>query len=168
MSDIVLDTNVLADFIASYYKFEINVSGSFEEYKTISRFFAEKLNLINSNYKNYGVLQDGVIIASTFAFVEIARQFEKIANKRFSIIQFRAFIESPPDWFIIYSLNEELFAYLNLLPSYVVMPGGNSLTLEWADTIHVATALSRDEICLLATTDGRLVNIVDIQKRLYL
>ena len=168
MFDVVLDTNVLADVIAAYYQQNIRFGGNFVEYETITDMLVTKLNEVLNNFRDYGTFEKGVIIGSSFAFIELARQFTRISRGRFSIVQFRAFIESPPEWFIIYPLNGELFQYLNDLPNSVTMKDGSSLSLEWADTIHVATALSRDENCMIATTDGRLESIEEIAARLIL
>lgn len=165
--DVVLDTNLLSDLISSYYRFDIRKSGEFQSHNNINEKFCGKLNLILNNYRNNLTLEDGVIVASSFAFIEIARQFERISNGEYTAIQFKAFIDSPPEWFIIAPINNDLFIYLNELPNSVEMPGGQILTIEWADAIHIATALSRDN-CNVATTDGRLVAIPIIKEKLIL
>jgi len=44
------------------------------------------------------------------------------------------------------------------IPAEVTMPGGNVKRIEWADAIHLATALSHEK-CLLATTDRRIKQV---------
>ena len=94
----------------------------------------------------------GLIIASTFAFVEIARKFQDIVRDRFTRDQFAAFIEQPPNWFFIASVDTALLPYLVQLPSNVRLPNGTLAPLELADSIHLATAMSRDAY-LIATID---------------
>lgn len=166
MPDIVLDTNLLADFIASYYLFEIQSYGKFEKYNSISVELASNLNSILINYRNNNTLQDGIVVASTFGFIEIARKFEIISNQRFGVEKFKAFIDTPPHWFTIVPLSNDLFNRLIELPQSVVMPDDKILPIEWADAIHVATALDRDENCKIAATDGRIINIPLISNRL--
>ncbi len=166
MFDIVLDTNVLSDFIACYYKYDIRKDGDFIEYENLSGNLVFRLNEILNNYRSYDTLNKGVIIASTLAFVEIARQFDKISKGRFTRVQFKAFIDSPPQWFIIETMNNELFPFLQELPSSVKMPNGAKVPIEWADAIHVATALARSENCNIVATDGRIIRILSIQDRI--
>lgn len=167
MFDIILDTNVLSDFIASFYNCDVRNNGNFEAHNSLTAGLANRINGILNNYRSYEALDKGVIVASSFAFVEIARQFEKISNGRFSRVQFKAFIDSPPAWFVIESMNNELFPFLQELPSSVVMPGGTSVPIEWADAIHVATALARNNTCLIAVTDKRIANIPSINNRIF-
>lgn len=165
--DIVLDTNILADFISAYYSFNISTTGNFEPYSTLTKPLIDKLNIILNNYRNNNTLSDGVIVASTFAFIEIARKFKEISNNRFTILQLKAFIHSHPEWFVIAPLNNELFCHLNTLPNSIRI-SNRVLPIEWADTIHVATALNRDPNCMIATTDNRLKGISTISSKLIL
>jgi hypothetical protein len=166
--DIILDTNILSDFIDAYYKFDVGVDGNFEDYKTISPKLCKLLNSILNCYRFNGTLEEGIVGASAFAFIEIARKFEIITELSYSIEKFKAFIESPPEWFVISPLNNDLFLHLNLLPANIQMQDGKILPLEWADTIHVATGLNRDDKCLVAVTDGRLARLEQISHRIFI
>jgi predicted nucleic acid-binding protein len=105
--------------------------------------------------KAYDYMRSHLVVASTFAFLEIARKFVEVSGNRFTIEQFSGFIDQPPEWFWVAPLDESLFLELLRIPPYVTMPGGQLKNIEWADAIHLATALSREN-CLLATTDSRL------------
>lgn len=75
---------------------------------------------------------------------------------RFSVEQFAVFIDSHPEWFVIASLDSTLFLHLCRIPREIALAGGGIKPVEWADAIHIATALSRDEPWLLAATDERI------------
>ena len=53
------------------------------------------------------------MIASTFAFIEVSRQFDQIVREHFTISQFAAFVNQPPDWFFISSIDANLLPYLS-------------------------------------------------------
>lgn len=167
-SDIVLDTNIVADFLAVYFENNVNGHGSFEMRYNLTTSFVNKVNDIINEFRNGEmVFSKGLVVASSFAFVEIARQFEKISKKRFSLEQFRAFIESPPDWFLIETLNVEMFLFFKELPERVVDKDAKHLSIEWADAIHVVTMLIRGNEALLFTTDNRIRLIESLKDRLW-
>lgn len=166
MTDIVLDSNILADVIAQYYE------AGFERFNAVSfitKAQATFLNRILNRYKYDGVPDDeisfGLVIASTLGFVEIARKFDVIVSGRFTVSQFRAFIVQPPEWFLVASIDETLLPYLVDLPAEVITARNAVLPLEWADAIHVATTLSRDK-CVLATSDRTIQQIATFQEYL--
>ena len=155
MKDIALDTNILADFLAQYI-------GDFDEHK---RFYpenntmnSERVRVINNIIKNYEIEPGTFVVASTFAFVEISRKWDIIVNKRFKVEQFSAFVDQPPEWFLISPVDASLFSELLEIPASVKMPAGNLKPIEWADAIHLATAMSREN-CLLAATDRRIKQV---------
>jgi len=155
MKDIVLDTNILADFLAQYF-------GNFEEHK---RFYpakntmnSKRVRVINKIIKYYEIEQRNFVVASTFAFVEISRKWDIIVNKRFKLEKFSAFVEQPPEWFLVSPVESSLFSELLEIPASVKMPAGNFKPIEWADAIHLATAMSREN-CLLATTDSSIKQV---------
>ena len=63
-------------------------------------------------------------------------------------------------------LNNDLFEKLAQLPMKVKVSENNFQVLEWADMIHVATALTRDEECFIAATDQRITKIPQLSERL--
>jgi len=156
MVDIILDTNYLAELITQYYQTNHLENDYFRESSLFQDSLIRELNNIVRNYNN-GFLT-GLIIASSYAFVEIARKFDGIVKDRFTIEKFAAFIEQPPSWFFISSVDYSLFQPLLDIPGYVVL-NGEIKPIEWADALHIATALSRDKPWLLAISDRRMKEI---------
>lgn len=162
--DIVLDTNIAADFLAVFFENKVNSGGAFAAKYRLSVDLVRRVNKILDEYRHgEGVFASGIVVVSSFAFVEIARQFNEISSGRFSLEQFKAFIESPPEWFLIESLNPQLFLLFKEVPEKVTE--GN-LPIEWADAIHVVTAISRGNNSLLSTTDRRIQLIEGLRNRL--
>lgn len=161
-TDIVIDTNVLSDFLAIYFENSISTGEMFTPKYRISKDLSSKINSIVLDHNNDGISKFGKIVASNFAFIELARKFDECSSGRYTIDQFRAFIVSPPEWFVLETVSVDLFNELKKLPSFIEYKG-DKLTIEWADAIHCATALIRGENSLFATSDSRL-NIIPIFK----
>lgn len=166
--DIVLDANVLSDVIAEFYRNSISTHGDFSEQYRISSDLCVMFNEILEDHREEGISKRGKLVASNFAFIEIARKFEEISDSRFSIDEFKAFIDSPPEWFVFEDLNTSLFFELENLPSHVIVgTGTNQKPIEWADAIHAATALLRGERSILATSDSSLKSIEKFRGRVF-
>jgi len=167
MTDIILDTNVLADLLAQYYGDEVRYGEVFESRGFLNPQLVRKLNKIIGWYKGTDDSScPGLVVASSFAFVEIARKFDKIAGARFNLYQFAEFIDQPPEWFIISAVDTNLFFHLSKLPGQVQTHNNKFLPIEWADAIHMATATSRDKPWLLASTDSRIQAAVALRGRI--
>lgn len=167
--DIVLDSDYLAEFLAQY--FDVGLAnrgqGTFHPKGLISKELARKLNSIMiTSQESISTL----VIASALAFVEIARNWEKLAGNRFTIEQFHAFVYQPPIWFDIAPVDSDL------LPSFIDVPtlvkiDSKLKPIEWTDGVHLATVLSRGEAvgsATLATSDHRLIAILQQQGRIIL
>jgi predicted nucleic acid-binding protein len=102
----------------------------------------------------------GHLVASTLAFVEMSRKWEEIVQGRFDVAQMAAFIEQPPEWFVIESLDEALVSVLCDVPAYVQMPEGDIRSLEWTDAVHIATTLIRGVDAQLAATDHEVCETI--------
>lgn len=164
MADIVLDTNILVDVLAQYYEESFRERSYFKTTKWLSRDLVRRLNrILDWHLGNDDSPYPGLIVASSFAFVEIARQFEAIATGRFTVAQFAAFINQPPEWFFIAAVDSTLLPYLCGLPREISLLSGDVKPIEWTDAIHIATALSRDEPRLLAVTDARIREVELLQ-----
>ena len=151
MKDLVCDTDILSEILTQY------LNNSYTPHFVSNGFLSSTIEFhLNETIKN-SMYTKGFVIASAFAFVELARKFDSIFKGTISILKFRAFIDSPPEWFLIEPLSLDLFEPLRTLPSYIVSKKA-SKPIEWADAIHVATALLREN-CYLATTDQRLRDI---------
>ena len=157
MADIVLDTNILADMLAQYFEENFRERGYFTSKGQINEDLVSRINhILRWHVEDNDTPYPGLVIASTFAFLEIARQFDRIVNQRFTLVQFAAFIDQPPEWFLVSAVDQSLFLHLSNLPRDISLPNGDRRPIEWADAIHIATALSRDEPCLLATSDNSI------------
>lgn len=73
--DMVLDTNTLSDFLSIFYSNDIGLNGNFTSGFTISDKVAHDLNKIVETYRYEGAFENILVILSTFAFIEIAKQF---------------------------------------------------------------------------------------------
>jgi len=169
MADIILDTNILADLLAQYYDSAFSKRGLFDNYRTLNKDLVREINKIVAWHTENDWGDDlldptGLVIASTFAFVEIARKFQEIAEDRFTLDQFAAFIDQPPEWFFISSVDAILLPYLTHLPAEVKLSNGGTKPMELADAIHLATAMSRDEY-LIAATDERMRQVSFLSER---
>lgn len=162
MKDIVLDTNILADFLAQYFS-DFQVHKRFSPANNTMN--AERVRVINKIIKSHEVEQSNFVAASTFAFVEISRKWEIIVKGRFTVEKFSAFVDQPPDWFLIPAVESSLFPEFLEIPANVKMSKGLSKPIEWADAIHLATAMSR-EYCLLATTDRRIRQVESFKENI--
>ncbi len=167
MTDIVFDTNVLAELLVQYYGDNVRDKGCFESKGFLNKDLVREMNrTVRRHAENDGSSYPGLLMASSFAFVEIARKFDEIAGGRFTTEQFAAFIEQPPEWFFIADVDASLFPHLNRLPREISLPNGNIKPLEWADAIHAATALSRDDPWLLAATDPSIKQVAVLKDRI--
>jgi predicted nucleic acid-binding protein len=160
--DIVLDTNVLADFLAQYFEDRSRRRPVFHERGFISRELARSMNKIVEQWSDPLIDQyPGHLVASTLAFVELSRKWETIVQERFDVIQMAAFIEQAPVWFVIEPIDETLVSILCEVPAYVRMAQGERRSIEWTDAVHMATVLIRGEGARLAASD-REMRQVDI------
>jgi len=163
MQDIVLDTNILSEFLVQYFLHRQRNGHFTADQVKITDFLNHRVVMgIRGIIKSYDYMRSHLVVASTFAFLEIARKFESVSGNRYSIEQFSGFIDQPPEWFLVAPLDTSLFLDLLRIPPYVTTAGGKLKNIEWADAIHLATALSRDD-CLLATTDSRLKQLTGFQ-----
>jgi len=156
MPDIILDTMVLGDFLAQYFDSAgVNRGlgvGRFMHGGTITKNLSRKLNtFLCDGQEPLGSL----VIASAFAFVELARKWDLFVGGRFSMDQLHAFVDQPPDWFDIAPVDEDLLPFYVNVPGLVYL-GGQHVPIEWTDAVHVATTLSRGHTALLATTDRKI------------
>lgn len=143
---IVVDTCVLSDILKQY-----NPSLPDELY-TSSKFLSNKmLQLINPIVANEG--EDGYIIASTFAFVELLNKYSEIFDgTTVSIARIKAFMLQPPSWFIIENMTSDTAKYICDIPAYT--PNFEPISSD--DAVHLATALQRGDEVKFLTSDSRM------------
>ena len=161
--DLVLDSDYLADLLAQYFNPECADygNGRFRPLGYITGNLASRLNTIMRSSAS-GVFS--LVIASTFAFVEISRKWAPIVKNRFTVPQMHSFIRQSPDWFSIAPVDSDL------LKSFKCAPRMNSKfeSIEWTDNIHMATVLSRGHnpsTATLVTNDLKLRTLLDDQGR---
>lgn len=165
MADIVLDTDVLADFLAQYFGMAQRGFGPFVPGTWLSEGAARIINqVVRAYHPDYPATS--FVVASAFAFLEMVRKWDQLLGERVRPYQMRAFLETPPNWFLVTAVDSTLVPFYCRLPAAVQTPDGSLKPIEWTDGIHVATALSRNEPerppCALATNDRRLIRIEEI------
>jgi len=148
MIETVVDTHVLADLLKQFTFNKPNRQLGETEFLT-----SNILKKINSSIESNGY--EGSVVTSSFGFVEILNQFEKIRDSRYELSRIIAILRQPPDWFIVEPFTKETVYNLIKIPKYNLK--GDSI--ELADAIHVATAIQRGPMTYLATHDGRLKSI---------
>lgn len=141
----IVDTHILGDILCQFNAAKPNQT--LQESRFITRNIAKVLNQCVES-EGYS----GVVVSSTFAFIEILNKFEEISESRFGIERIIAILNQPPDWFIIEPFSLETNRKLILVPKTNL--AGESI--ELADAIHVATALQRGPSSFLATHDQTL------------
>ncbi len=162
MADIALDTDALADFLAQYFGAARRGDAPFAQSDWLSHDAATIINRIVANFQADSSLS-GHVVASTFAFLEVLRKWNELVQRRIQPHQFRAFIDAPPEWFLVAAVDTELLPSYYRLPAEVQMANGGTKSIEWTDAVHAATALSRHDPphsrCYFRTQDTRLVRI---------
>jgi hypothetical protein len=174
MADLVLDTCVIGDFLSQYFSPASADRGRkyFSKEGLFSKPLADHVNRILDSYRRYSLgaeiespFSGGIVVVSTFAFVELCRNWARIVNGRFSIDQLHAFLLQPPEWFNLAPVDETLLPYYADIPTHVYLKG-ELVAIEWCDAIHAATADSRGTDTLLATEDQRLKCIPHLRSRI--
>ena len=159
-TDLVFDTHIVNEFISQYFENQIFSNGLCCEGRFITKNRANAINKIISNYRNEGVFIYGMIIISAIAFIEIARKFEIFVERRYSLAQFKSFIDETPHYISVAPIEKSLSYYLNKVPKQVSI-NGKMENIELPDAIHVATYLSRESAVLL-TNDHRINEIPNL------
>lgn len=154
MSDLVLDTGPLADVLAQYFQIDDYISPSFVPSDSLSLDVVRQINRIVRMNGYY-------VVASAIAFVELTRKWSEIVQDRFTFVQLAAFLQSPPEWFVVAAVDEDLLPSFRYVPPFVTMPNGRTEQIEWTDAVHIATSLSRER-CHLVTTDHRIQQVLEM------
>lgn len=158
MTDLVLDVGALAEMLAQIFACPERESVHFHS-DAEGWFLSDRVAaLMNRVVCSHG---QSVIVASALAFVELAHKWDDIVKMRFHPRQLATFLSDPPDWFAVAAIDKELIPYLCAVPAEVVLPNGRVAPIEWTDSIHAATALSRSQ-ARLVTTDGKLRQIPNL------
>lgn len=148
MIECTVDTHVLAEILMQYSTSKPNL--------TLERtdILTEKiLKIVNTCIESNGF--SGVVVASTFAFIEIVNKFKAVSKGKFNLSILIAVLNQPPDWFVIEPYSSDTVKKLIKVPKYNL----SQESVEMADAIHVATAMQRGPNTYLATHDGVLANL---------
>ncbi len=145
MIECIVDTHILAEILIQYSAIKPNSSLTETEFLT-----PKILSKINPCIESDGF--NGVVVASTFAFIEILNQFQKVSKGLFELPKLIGLLNQPPSWFIVEPYNIETVYHLISVPKYNL----KRERVELADAIHVATAIQRGPNTFLATHDGIL------------
>lgn len=166
MIDIVLDSGHLAEFFTQYFDADIadRGRGKFQAGEVFSEDLARRLNNIVAEAPE-GI--SNLVIASTFALIEIARNWDALVGSRFSVQQLHAFVYQHPEWFSFAPVDEDLMPFFVDVPSMVLV-GSNLVPIEWMDAIHLATVISRGGEATLATNDTRAIKVLKRHGRVLL
>lgn len=145
-----IDTCVLADILKQYNSLYPNLPCQ------CSTFIGPHMLLeINRAVESMGY--SGMLITSTFAFIELMNKFNEIfKGTKIKPYSLSNFIKQPPAWITIEDLTETISLHLCEVP--VLTPNGESISGD--DAIHIATAISRGEKISFCTTDNRLQQLV--------
>ncbi|MCB0257089.1 MAG: hypothetical protein KDI55_25495, partial [Anaerolineae bacterium] len=89
-----------------------------------------------------------------------------IVRDRYDEVELAGFLAQPPEWFVIEPVDEYLVELFCQVSSDVEVTSGQIRPVEWADALHIATALARGEECWLAATDGVIQGVTAVSSRL--
>ena len=149
MADVVLDTGPLADFLVQFFEERNGLRTRYEATSSLPAEAVQAINRIASGNSDF------VIVTSAFTFVELARIWGTVIIDRVSQDQLAAFIEDPPEWFVIDPVDEDLLPAFGDVPASVQLSENSVEQIEWTDAVHAATTLARGN-ARLVTTDTRL------------
>ena len=141
-----VDTCVLSDILIQYNP--INPLQSLE----VSRFIKPNmLREINRAIESSGY--EGMIITSSFAFIELINKFNDIFGQtKVQPYTIANFIKQPPQWITIEEVGNATSLSLCDVPQYTPLLE----TISGDDAIHIATAISRGEHISFCTTDLKI------------
>ena len=166
MIDIVLDSGHLVEFLVQYFDTDVANRGM-GRFRSSTIFSGELVRRLNQMVTTASEGISKLIIASTFALVEIARNWDALVQDRFSVQQLHAFTYQHPEWFSLAPVDEDLIPFFVDVPPTVIV-GSNLVPIELVDAIHLATVFSRGPDTTLATSDARAKKVLELQGRVIL
>lgn len=136
-----VDTCVLSDVVKQY-----NPQIPHKPFSEGRYLKKDMLKVVNGIVCDDG--ENGYIISSTFAFVELINRFDVIFSGNVTIERLLAMMNQPPSWLIVEEVNKETAANYCDVP---VSVEGENVSSD--DAVHVATAMQRGDDILFLTTD---------------
>ena len=137
----LVDTCVLSDIISQYDP--LFPHKLLSEGKNLKK---KMLGVVNEIIEDED--DNGYIIASSFAFVELINRFDAVFEGTITIERLMSILVQPPSWLIIEDINEETAMNFCDVPNSVE---GENVSSD--DAVHVATAMQRGDNILFLTTD---------------
>lgn len=137
-----VDTCVFTDILRCYDSKTMSL-----KLKPLSYLNRDMINILTQVRDN-----QGLIIVSSFVFIELINKFDVIfKNDDFTVERLKALLNQTPDWLIIEDINNSIVKASISVPSFI---DGDGISMD--DTIHVATAMSRGDEMYFLTTDKKL------------
>lgn len=156
MNYLLVDTCVLADIMKQYNPAAPHTL--FSEGANLKKNMLKMVNTIVSDENG----DNGYIITSTFAYLELINKFNEIFKDVDNESMFRrviATIQQPPSWLIIEDMDMETAKHFCEVPNSIK----SGVHISSDDAVHIATALQRGDDIHLLTTD-HVLKEVEIEK----
>lgn len=150
MADIIVDTNIFIELVSSYNT-EIG-DLCLDNNSIINR---ESKRILKMIVDDNG--ESGYVVVSLFCVIELINQFNIISENgmKFSKEKVLGILNQPPEWMIFENLD------VNLAKSLIDVPKitANYEKMENADSIQIATAISRAPGVYFLTTDHKIKDL---------
>ena len=145
---LLVDTCVLADIMRQY-----NPLSQYSELSEKVYLKKNMLRMINSVISDKDG-QTGIIVTSTFAFLELINKYDKIfeleiEERKISLARIIATIKQPPSWLVIDDMDIDTAKNFCNVPNSI--ESGEHISSD--DAVHIATALQRGYDVYLLTSD---------------
>ena len=146
---LVVDTCVLSDILKQYNP--SNPRQSYVQSHFLSNTMVQNINPIVTDSE-----ENGYIIASVFAFVELFNKFDKIfLGSSVTIERIKGFMLQPPSWFIVEPMTDVTARYFSNIPNCTA----KYEPISSDDAVHLATALQRGDDVKFLTSDHKLIEL---------
>lgn len=139
-----VDTCVLSDIIRQYNP--LCPRNPLQVGKYLKKDMLRHVNQIITDTED-----NGYIIASSFAFVELINKLDDIFAGAVSKERLLGVMNQPPSWFIVEDMNKDTAIHFCDVPVSV-----KGISISSDDAIHVATAMQRGDALFFLTTDQRI------------
>lgn len=154
---LVVDTCVLSDILKQYNP--SNPRQSYVQGHFLSNTMVQNINQIVTDSE-----ENGYIIASVFAFVELFNKFNEIfIGSSVTIERIKGFMLQPPSWFIVEPMTDVTARYFSNIPNCTA----KYEPISSDDAVHLATALQRGDDVKFLTSDHKL-KVLDIPRITFL
>lgn len=145
-----LDTCVFAELLKQYQFSSPN--SIFFEHGFLTTDMLKRINPLVSSMGD-----DGLIVTSSFTFVELANKFEEIfGDCGFQLHSLRNFILQIPEWLIIDEIDFNISQNLIELP----LSNPNYKKISGDDAIHLAVAMTRKDPLYFCSSDKVLNELI--------